>query len=74
LLDDERASGVVARLLVRLLDDLNLHDVKSPQMKNGCDALRLAQVLDLDVDEPGTQRAFLLVRFLPFVLHGLSPV
>lgn len=72
LFDDERAPGNVARLLVRLLDHLNLHHLKSPHLKNGCG--QLAQVLDLDVDEPGAQRALFLVRFLPFVLHGVSPL
>jgi hypothetical protein len=42
-------------------------------MLNGC-VQRLAQVFDLDVDQPGAQRAFLLVRFLAFVLHGVSPL
>jgi hypothetical protein len=31
-----------------------------------------AQVLDGDVDQPGAQRSLFLVRFLAFVLHGVS--
>jgi hypothetical protein len=72
LFDDERAARV-ARLLFCLLDHLNLHHLKSPRMLNGYGARRLAQVLDRDVDKPGAQRAFFLVRFFAFVLHGLSP-
>jgi hypothetical protein len=73
LFDDERATGVIARLLFRLLDHLNLHHLLSPQIIDGCGTRPLAQVLDLNVDEPGAQRAFFLVRFLAFVLHGVSP-
>ena len=73
LFNDERAAGVVARLLVGLLDHLNLHHWKSPQLRKGWSTKPLAQVLDRDVNEPGAQRALLLVRFFPFVLHGPSP-
>jgi hypothetical protein len=73
LLDDECTPGVVARLLVGLLDHLNLHHWKSPQLRKGWSTKPLAQVLDRDVNEPGAQRALLLVRFFPFVLHGPSP-
>jgi hypothetical protein len=73
LFNDERASVVVARLLFGLLDDLNLHDVILFSLKNGCVRRGLPQVLDGNVDQPGAQRALLLVRFLPIVLHDLSP-
>ena len=70
LLDDECAAGVVGRLLVGLLDDLNLH-VSCLSMTRMVAAAGLAQVLDGDVDEPGAQRPLFLVRFLAIVLHGL---
>jgi hypothetical protein len=42
-------------------------------LKNGCVRHGLPQVLDGNVDQPGAQRALLLVRFFPIVLHDLSP-
>jgi hypothetical protein len=72
LFDDPGATAVGKGLLVRFLDDLNLHGVSSYRFalvniswSNAC----LTQVLDRDVDEPGAQRALLLVRFFPVVLH-----
>jgi hypothetical protein len=72
LFDDERAPGRVARLLFGLLEHLNLHDVSLlvSTMDGGTE--RSAQVFERDVDEPGAQRAFLLVC-LAIVLHGVSP-
>jgi len=72
LLDDECATSVVTGLLFGLLDDLDFHDLILCSFETGWE-IRSAQVLDGDVDQPGAQRSGFLVRFLAFVLHGLSP-
>jgi hypothetical protein len=75
-LDDPGASARWG-LLVGLLDDLNLHGLSPLSIKTWVSVcvVCLAEVLDGDVDEPGTQRPLFLVRFLAIVLHdGLSPL
>jgi hypothetical protein len=71
LLDDPRATDV-AGLLICLLDDLNLLHGLVLCLVTGCGSgTSLPEVFDGDVDQPGTQRPLLLVRFFPFVLHGV---